>query len=108
MCTGSRVYMPLGCTVPTRVHNALQNANIKTLDDIRKTGHYEFNLIPNLGRKSLRIIGELIGENWGDDNILKDTSSARITRMIEELEALGYRVIPPKKKQGYPYARSTP
>ena len=48
-----------------RVLNTLRYAGVQTEDDIRRIGIDGFCRMPNCGRKTLRRIGELIGETWG-------------------------------------------
>ena len=94
-----KFYEPLGYMVTTRVYNRLTNNDIKTLDQIRALGKRHFIGEPNCGPRSIKEIGDLIGEDWGQPTHVQSESHAslRITRMIEELRTLGYTVIDPKK-----------
>jgi hypothetical protein len=83
--------------VTLRAYNILQNAEIRTLDQIRSFGVAHFQRYPHCGRVTLIAIGALIGEDWSLSKRISFTAEARLSDMIEELEALGYQVTPPSK-----------
>ena len=76
--------------VSARVYNRLVNNGVKTVGDARKLSDNDFLRFYNFGRKSLRELRDLIGQDKRLDRFAQ--TGMTVGQAIQELQALGYIV----------------